>query len=65
MKNKYQIPKMIVVSIEDNDFICSSIDTRYECSPFSGRYECNWFCKFWNNCRNRYQGKFCPDKEYS
>ena len=57
MKNKYQIPKMIVVSIEDNDLICSSIG--------GARYECNDFCKLWHICRDRQQGKYCTDKIYS
>lgn len=56
MKNKYQIPKMIVVSIEDNDLICSSID--------DVRYECYKDCKIWHICRDRFQGKYCIDKKY-
>ena len=57
MKNKYQIPKMIVVAIEDNDLICSSIDNT--------RCECNKSCKIWHICRDRFQGKYCIDKKYS
>ena len=57
MKNKYQTPKMIVVPIEDNDLICSSID--------GARYECDNFCKLWHICRDRQQGKYCLDKKYS
>lgn len=57
MKANYQIPKMIVVSIEDNDLICSSI--------CGAHYECNDFCKLWHICRDRQRGKYCTDKIYS
>ena len=54
---KYIKHCITIVSVNNANILCSS--------GVGMKYICSEFCKFWNICRDRAEGKYCSDKKYN